>query len=136
MTMPPLCLVCGATLTPGGDTNMYYCATRKEYMSEWGLHVDVTDSVIYVDPQRGRETMWIVEIPPYRFTMTDFGEPKTEVHKTVLPGDPPWDKVSDPNSIKFLLFKKLILKVPVLMKLPWHDRQKALERLKLYLLFS
>ncbi len=114
---------------------MYYCAKRKEYMSEWGLHLDVTDSVIYVDPKRGRDTMWVVEIPPYRFTMTDFGyRQRTEVHKTVLPDWAPWDREIENKEI--FLQKKLILSVPSVMKLPWHDKQKVLERLKLYLLFS
>lgn len=133
---PPSCLICGMPLkASGGDTNMYYCTTRKEYMSEWGLHLDVTDSVIYIDPNKGRETMWIVEIPPYRFTMTDFGSgPKTEVHKTVLPELAPWDR--EIENVKIFLYKKLILTVPSVMKLPWHDKQKVLERLKLYLLFS
>lgn len=134
----PVCLVCGMPLkATGGDTNMYYCVTRKEYVSEWNVHLDVVDSVIYIDPIRGCETMWVVEVPPYRFTMTDFESgPKTEVHKTVLPDWPPWNKTMDPESIKTLMYKKLILTVPARMKLPWHDKQQVLERLKLYMLFS
>lgn len=132
---PPNCLVCGAQLTAsGGDVNMYYCTKRKIYMPEWKCHLDVTDTVIYVDPKRERETMWIVEIPPYRFTMTDFQHPKTEVHKTVLPDLAPWDR--EVENIKIFLYKKLILTVPALMKLPWHDKTQTLERLKLYMLFS
>jgi len=116
---------------------MYYCDTRKEYVSDWNIHVEVTDSVIYIDPVSGRETMWVVEIPPYRFTMTDFTSgQKTEVHKRVLPDWPPWNKTTDPESVKTLLYYKLILKVPSIMKLPWHNKEKVLERLKLYLLFS
>lgn len=131
----PNCLVCGAQLSAsGGDVNMYYCTKRQEYMSEWNTHLDVVDTVIYVDPDRKRETMWIVEIPPYRFTMTNFQEPKTEVHKTVLPDFAPWDR--EIENVKMFLYKKLILKVPALMKLPWHDKAKVLERLKLYMLFS
>jgi hypothetical protein len=135
---PPVCLVCGATLTAsGGDTNMYYCVKRKEYVAEWNVHLEVMDSIIYLDPISKQETMWVVEIPPYRFTMTDFSSGrKTEVHKKVLPDWPPWNKAADPESVKTLLYNELILTVPSLMKLPWHDRQKTLERLKLYLLFS
>lgn len=142
--MSPVCLVCGKPLkASGGDVNMYYCDSRKEWVSELGTHLDVTESVVYIDPVKRRETMWVVEIPPYRFTMTDFPPgPKTEVHKTILPDWPPWDKIKDPSAIKdpdtlkALLYKKLILTVPALMKLPWHNRQQVLDRLKLYLLFS
>lgn len=117
---------------------MYYCPARKEWMSEFGIHLDVTESVIYIDAASRQETMWIVEIPPYRFTMSDFPHrgPKTEVHKTVLPDWPPWDKTKDPESVKTLLYKKRILTVSALMNLPWHDKQKVFDRLKLYLLFS
>lgn len=133
---PPNCLVCGAQLSAsGGDVNMYYCTKRKIYMPEWKCHLDVTDTVIYIDPDKHRETMWVVEIPPYRFTMTDFPRgPRTEVHKTVLPDFAPWDR--EVENIKLFLYKKLILEVPALMKLPWHDKAKVLERLKLYMLFS
>lgn len=132
----PDCLVCGQPLrASGGDTNMFYCVTRKEHISEWNVHVDYVDTIIYVDPIDRRETMWVVEIPPYRFTMTDFSlGQKTEVHKTVMPDGAPWDQ--EIENREMFLQKKLILKVACLLNLPWHDRQKVLERLKLYLLFS
>jgi hypothetical protein len=134
----PLCLVCGQPLKPSGaGANMYYCTRRKEYVSEWNVHLDVMDTIIYFDPESGRETMWVVEIPPYKFTMTDSSSvQKTEIHKKVLPDWPPWNKAVDPESVKTLLYNKLILTVPSIMKLPWHDKEKVLERLKLYLLFS
>jgi hypothetical protein len=134
--MPPVCLVCGKPLkATGGDVNMYYCDKRKEWVSEFGIHLDVTDTVIYIDPNKRRETMWIVEVPPYRFTMTNFSTgPKTEVHKTVIPDWAPWDK--DVENKEMFLHKKLILTVPALMNLPWYDKKQVFNRLKLYLLFS
>lgn len=135
---PPVCLVCGQPLkASGGDTNMYYCTKRKEYVSEWNVHLDVMDTIIYIDPDNKKEAMWIVEIPPYRFTMTDLrGGQSTEIHKKVLPDWPPWNKSTDSESVQTLLYYKPILKIPSVMKLPWHDKEKVLERLKLYLLFS
>lgn len=136
MTMQPDCLICGQPLkASGGDANMYYCTKRKEYMSELGLNIEVIDSIIYVDPKSGKHSMKVIEIPPYRFTMTDYPRgQRTEVHKTVLPDWAPWDKEIEDKEI--FLQKKLILRVPVVLNLPWHDKQKVLERLKLYLLFS
>lgn len=134
MIMAPVCLVCGKPLkATGGDTNMYYCAMRKEWVSEFGVHLDIVECVIYVDPEKKRETMWVVELAPYRFTMTDFPTgPKTEVHQTVLPDAGPWDR----DFVKSFLYKKRILTVPAVMKLPWDNKQQVLDRLKLYMLFS
>jgi hypothetical protein len=135
------CLVCGQPLrATGADVNMYYCARRKEWVSEFGIHLDIVDTVIYVDPDEQREIMWVVEIPPYRFTMTDFPSgPKTVVDKTIIPGGPPWDSQSrkDLEALGTSAgYRKLILTVPAIMKLAWNDKKQVLDRLKLYLLFS
>lgn len=127
------CLVCGAPLiAAGGKSNMYYCAKRREYVSDFGVHLDVMDSTIYVD-EAGRQTIKVIEIPPYKFSITDEESvQKTEVYKLVLPDAPLWDAAE----AKEWIYHKSILVVPAVMDLPWHDRRKVLERLKLYLLFS
>lgn len=39
----------------GAKANMYYCPKRKVYVSDFGLHLDVVDSTVYVD-ESGRQT--------------------------------------------------------------------------------
>ena len=128
------CPVCGDKLLSAGPpaVDTYWCAKRQEYVQDFGTSVDVVDYFVYVDPD-GRHSSRIIEIPPYKFSITDEKScRKTEVYKTVLNDLPPWS-VEDKS---MFLQKKHILTIPAVMNLPWHDRSKVLERLKLYLLFS
>lgn len=110
---------------------MYYCTKRKVWVSDLGIHLDIIDSTIYVAPD-GRQTLKIIEVPPYSFTITDEEKnQKTVIRKVVAPERVPWQKTKART-----LERKILLTVNAAMKGPWNDKEKVHERVKLYLLFS
>jgi hypothetical protein len=128
----PICPVCGDTLKATGvDPNMYYCTKRKIWFPDIGAHLDTIEATIYVDDD-GKYTLQVIEVPPYRFTITDNAKvQKTEVEKVVKHEPAPGHKWY-PRA----LGRKVILTIPSIMNLPWNDKEKVLERMKLFLLFS
>lgn len=128
----PICPVCGMTLKATGvNPNMYYCTKRKVWVSDLNIHYDTVDSTVFVAPD-GRQTLKIIEIPPYKFIITDEEKiQKTVVHKMMAPDTIPWQR-SSTHTVN----KKVILTVNTVMKLPWNNKEKVHEKVKLYLLFS
>jgi hypothetical protein len=128
---PPICPVCGIPLRPtGNNPDMYYCTKRKIWIQDLGMHLDIIDATIYVSPD-GKPTLKIIEIPPYSFTITDDpGKTSTVIRKVM-----PQERLPGARKAR-TLERKIILSMDVVAKLPWHDREKVLERVKLYLLFS
>lgn len=132
VTENPTCPVCGNALKATGvDPNMYYCIKRKVWVSDLGLHLDIVDATLNLAPD-GKVIWQLIEIPPYSFLITDDEkEQQTVVRKVVAP------ETSPHNKIRAKTFQRqIVLTVPAVMKLPWHDKQAVLERMKLYLLFS
>lgn len=128
----PICPVCGNTLkATGTDPNMFYCVKRKVWVSDLGIHIDIVDATIYLTND-GKIEWQVIEIPPYRFLLTDDKDGQmTVVSKYVTLNKNPWDKQ---NAMAWR--RETILTIPALMKLPWNDKEQVLEKLKLYLLFS
>lgn len=131
---PPICPVCGIPLRPtGNNPDMYYCTKRKIWMQDLGMHLDIIDATIYLAPD-GQQTLKIIEVPPYSFTITDDNccKQSTVVRKVI-----PQDRTFPPGPLRArTLERKIVLSVDAAMKLPWHDKEKVLERMKMYLLFS
>ena len=128
----PLCPVCGMTLQATAvNPNMYYCTKRRVWVSDLGDHLDTVDAAIYVAPD-GRQTMKVIEIPPYIFSITDDGNVQKTVVKKLMPPDGlPWKKLRllGPE-------RKIILTGPAVMTMPWNDKEKVVKKLHLYMLFS
>lgn len=133
MVEAPICPVCGLTLRATGvNPNMYYCTKRKVWVSDLGMHLDIVDATIYVDPLSGKQTLKIIEVAPYSFTITDDTvTKKTEVRKIM-----PEERIPGTRKSSRSLERKKVLSIEACMKLPWNDKEKVLERMKLYLLFS
>jgi hypothetical protein len=132
MVEAPICPVCGNILRATGvNPNMYYCTKRKVWVSDLGMHLDIVDATIYVEPVSGRQTLKIIEVAPYSFTITDDVIKKTEVRKIM-----PEERIPGMRRTARNLERKKVLSIEACMKLPWNDKEKVLERMKLYLLFS
>ncbi len=131
-TIAPNCPVCGMTLKATGvNPDMYYCTKRKVWISDLGIHLDIVDSTIYVEPD-GRQTLKIIEVPPYTFTITNEEKSqKTVVRKMIPKCSYPWIK-----ELARPMDKVTILTVNAVLELPWNDKKKVYEKVKLYLLFS
>lgn len=132
MSEPPICPVCGNGLRATGvNPNMYYCTRRKVWMSDLGTHLDIVDATVYVAPD-GRQTMKVIEVPPYSFTIIDDGvTQKTDVRKVMHE-----ERLPGMRSSARTYERKMVLSVQAVMNLPWNSKEKVLERMKLYLLFS
>jgi hypothetical protein len=126
----PICPVCGNKLRATGvNPDMYYCTKRKIWVSDLGTHLEIVDATVYLDPE-GKQTVRTIEIPPYSFTITDDAKQETVVRKIIAPERTrPWM----PGRI---FQKKIVLTIPSVISLPWNDRNKVLERMKLFILFS
>ena len=110
---------------------MYYCTRRKIWVSELGIHLDIVDSTIYVDPD-GKQTFRVIEVPPYSFTITDDERTKkTDVRKVMPEARRPGQRKGSRQ-----LERKMVLSVGSVINMPWNDKEKLLEKMKLYLLFS
>lgn len=129
----PICPVCGNALKVAGvDPNMYYCPKRKIWFPDIGAHIDTIEATIYIDAS-GRHTLQIIEVPPYRFTITDEDKiQKTEISKIAVRQDRVHSYKWYPQSIT----RDPILILSTALKLPWNNKEKVLERMKLFLLFS
>ncbi len=128
----PNCPVCGNALKATGvDPNMYFCVKRKVWISDLGIHLDIVDATLNILPD-GKVTWQLIEIPPYSFLITDDEKgQQTVVRKVIGPELTPWNKKRAKT-----FERKIVLTVPALMKMPWNNKQKVLERMKLFLLFS
>lgn len=127
------CPVCGNALKATSvDPNLYFCVKRKVWVSDLGIHMTIIDATINIRPEDGKVTWQVIEIPPYRFVLSDDeqGE-KTVIQKYVAPEDSPWNKIRG-QSVK----REVILTVPSLLKLPWDNKEQVFEKVKLFLLFS
>lgn len=129
----PICPVCGEALkVTGANPNVYACTKRKVWLSDLGLHCEIIDATVYVDLQTGKRTSKLIEIPPYVFWITDDGSTqKTDVRKLVLEERIPGIKQGSRS-----FERKRVLSLNCAMKLPWNDKEKVMERMRLYLLFS
>lgn len=132
----PICPVCGMPLRATGvNPDMYYCMKRKIWEPSLGMYLDVVDASVYVDAN-GKETLRVIEVPPFSFTITDDGrKQETIIRKVVAPERD--DQMRKLYSSKARTFeRKILLTIPAVAKMPWNDRAKVAERVKLYLLFS
>ena len=129
----PTCPVCGGGLrATGANPHMYYCTRRKVWVSDLGIHLDIIDATVYIDPQTGKRTWKLIEIPPYSFRIVDDGSiEKTDVRKVM-----PQERLPGMRKGARTLERKKVLSLNCAMRLPWNDKAKVLERMKLYLLFS
>ena len=128
----PICPVCGKTLKATGvDPFMYYCTKRKIWFPHIGTHLDTVEATIWTDAE-GKYVLQIIEIPPYRFTITDdVDEQKTEISKIA------YQETMPPHKwYPHALSREVILNIPTVINLPWNNKEKVLERVKLFLLFS
>lgn len=94
-------------------------------------HVDVTHSIIYTNPDTGKQELKVFEIPPYIFKICDYegAEPyqRTEISERVLRNFGLGEVRSDELEV---------ISFPTAIDLPWHDAAQVLDRVKMYLLFS
>jgi hypothetical protein len=109
---------------------MYFCNKRRVWISSLGQHVDSVDAAIFVAPD-GRQTMKTIEVLPYIFNITDDGYTQKTVVKKMIPIDAAWKKMMLPNGER-----RVVLTLPVAMNMPWDNKAKVLEKMRLYLLFS
>lgn len=129
----PICPVCGDVLKISGvDINMYYCPKRKIWFPDIGAHIDTIEATICFNAD-GKPTLQIIEVPPYRFTITDEDQfQKTEISKIAVRQDRVHPQKWYPQAIT----REPILILSTALKLPWNNKEKVLERMKLFLLFS
>jgi len=129
----PICPVCGNALKATGvDPNMYYCTKRKVWFPDVGAHIDTIEATVCLDAD-SKPILQIIEVPPYRFTITNEAKgQKTEISKIVLRQD----RVSPHKWYPHAINRETILTLPTAINLPWNNKEKVLERVKLFLLFS
>ncbi len=128
----PTCPVCGNTLkATGADPDTYYCVKRKIWISDLGIHADIVDAAINVSPE-GKVRWQHIEVPPYSFIITDDEKGQsTVVRKLMAP-----ERLPAHIRKTFTYEKKTILTIKAIMNLPWNNKQKVMERMKMFLLFS
>lgn|SRR5574337_1238610 len=127
-----ICPICGNALKAmGTNPNLYTCTKRKVWVSDLGIHVEIVDAAISLS-STGKQIYKVIEVPPYIFSIADDeGKKQTEITEMVPIADVPWRKiVGRPYD------RKVILRISAALDLPWHDKQKVFEKVRLYLLFS
>lgn len=96
------------------------------------MYLDIVDATVYVDTN-GREALRVIEVPPFSFTITDDGrKQETVIRKIIAPERD--DKMK--RSLARTFERKVLLTIAAVAKMPWNDKAKVAERVKLYLLFS
>lgn len=132
MSQAPDCPVCGNPLRATGvNPDMYYCTRRRVWVSDLGLHLDIVDATIHVAPD-GRRTYKVIEVPPYSFTIIDDKDIKQTIIRKVMPEE----RIPGMKRSARRLERKIVLDFDFPIKMRWNDKEKVLERMKLYLLFS
>lgn len=122
----PVCPVCGLVLkTTVINPVLYYCEKRKFWLTEPGMYIDIIDATIYMSAD-GRKTLKIIDIPPFTFTIFDeINFKRTKIYKIM------------PSHQTKSLTKEMVLDIAgTAIDLPWNDKEKVLDKIKLYLLFS
>ena len=136
MTEPaPLeCPVCHNFMTPsvgvnyGGDV-VYQCHKKTIHVENVGL-MEVVDAVYFVRTVQPLDvSLKVIEIYPYTFTIAN----KNDFTKTTVRVE---RKDEFTQFAPLLASKEVILEIPYLLDLPWDDRDKVLEKMKTYILFS
>lgn len=142
-----ICPVCGNPLIMSGIqssslelADIYYCPKRDVWVPELEMSRDVIDCTLFINSD-DKPIYKVIEIPPYIFTIYDYhyqslGEihRKTSVVKIIrntLLKSVGQDFIGHDLTSKVRLFE-----IDAVMDLPWHDRDKILNKVKLYTLLS
>lgn len=104
----PSCPICRQILRVSGtDSNMYYCSDAAN-----------THATVLIGPD-GNFNLQILDIGPYSITIIN----TPDIQRTVI---------RKFNSI----YNKTVLELSKALQLPWHDKNKVMEKIGIYLLFS
>lgn len=131
------CPICGISMKITDNSNLFLCPTkRRMYLEQFGESVDYYDCALEIHAEGGF-TYQQYEIPPYKIVIRSpriYTAPRDQgTHITTIKsmhydnhlgmGDPiiQWQEVLDTTEM---------------LSLPWHDREKCLDRIKLLITFS
>src|SRR5579885_2271574 len=123
-----LCPVCNQPMVVTGlNPNIYQCQRIKVLVPELNTKVDNIHAQFYVEPLTQKITYKVIELGAYSFTISDDFNKKSTVVSCLkeIPRKPKQARSFE---------RKTILKLDSAIDLPWNDREKVFERLKLYLL--
>lgn len=109
------CPICDRLLIGGADPNVFICDRPPDE-----LDLNDKEYVIWID--KDGDYVKIIDVLPYTFTITKTNS-KENTRVSILTYQ------DFPN-------KRVLLDVPAVMDLPWHDKTQLISKLNLYLTFS
>jgi len=124
-----LCPVCKEEMRQTINTSLYMCPVENRRIVFSDFAMTYLDSVIYLNADGSPHTQ-IYEIPPYKFGIWNFGN-STVIEKASLMNK----RISFTLSNNAYQYRPL-LTINYILDLPWDNREKVLEKVKGYLIFS
>ena len=113
----------------GLNPNIYQCQRIKVWVPEIKAKLDNIHATFYVEPLTQQVTYKVIEMGAFSFTIQDDHQKKSTVIRKVkeLPKRPKEARTFESETI---------LKLSAAIDLPWNDKSKVMERVRMYLLFS
>lgn len=127
-----LCDICNKPLIKSGNHSIYFCAVKKEWVSQLRRNLDYYHCLNSYDKDE-KALSKLITVPPYIFEIDYIGK-QTKIKKIVLFREKTLKNVvvsiSDNN-----IEEEVYCELPTILELPWNDIQKVEEKLKIYNLF-
>lgn len=128
------CYICDNPLIYSGNRKILFCPETTAWIPDLNRHLIYHHSIVSADPQTEDISFKIITNPPYIFEISFKPDLYTIIKKIKFR-----EKTlnSTPvNLTKENVIESLVLQIDTPIILPWNDKEKCLEKAKLYNVFA